>query len=53
MAKSITKKLTTKEIAQLSECSIRTAERIKKQIKLEFKIKRVLLRHYNGYFLID
>ncbi len=53
MAKiSIYKKLTTKEIASLSECSLRQADRIKRDIKLTFGIKLVKIGHYNAYYLI-
>lgn len=50
--RSFQKKMSTKEIAILTECSIRTAERIKKDIKYTFGVDVVQKRHYNLYFLI-
>lgn len=44
------KKITTKEIAQLSEVSLRTADRIKAQIKKTFNVNKVLYSHYLRYY---
>ena len=49
--RSIYKKLTTKEIAVLSECSLRTADRIKTAIKREFNIKKVYYKDYCKFYL--
>lgn len=49
---SIYKKLTTKEIATLSMCSLRQADRIKKEIKKTFGIKVVKIGHYEAYYLM-
>lgn len=49
---SIYKKLTTKDIASLSMCSLRQADRIKADIKKTFGIRTVLMAHYNQYYLI-
>lgn len=50
MSATINKKLTTKDIAFLSLCSLRTADRIKADIKKTFNVKRVLVYHYNAYY---
>ena len=49
--RSIYKKLTTKEIAVLSECSLRTADRIKTAIKRELNIKKVYYKDYCKFYL--
>ena len=49
--RSIYKKLTTKEIAVLSECSLRTADRIKTAIKRELNISKVYYKDYCKYYL--
>lgn len=49
--RSIYKKLTTKEIAVLSEVSLRTADRIKTAIKRELNIKKVYYKDYCKYYL--
>lgn len=49
--RSIYKKLTTKEIAVLSEVSLRTADRIKTAIKREFNISKVYYKDYCKYYL--
>ena len=51
--KSKNAKLTTKEISILSECSLRTADRIKAEIKKTFKLKKVTLKAYEYYYLIS
>ena len=51
--RSIYKKLTTKEIAVLSEVSLRTADRIKSAIKREFNISKVYYKDYCKYYLDD
>jgi len=43
-------KLSTKDIAELSLVSIRTAERIKAEIKHLFNIKIVRYKHYLQYY---
>ena len=43
-------KLTTKDIAELNYCSLRTADRIKRQIKDFCKVKIVRFKHYQKYF---
>lgn len=43
-------KLTTKDIANLNMCSIRSAERLKAEIKKELKIKVVRYMHFKEYF---
>lgn len=43
-------KLTTKDIARLNMCSIRSAERLKRQIKIELGIKIVRYRHFVEFF---
>ena len=45
------KKLTTKEIAVLSDVSLRTADRIKTAIKREFNISKVYYKDYCKYYL--
>lgn len=50
--KSINRKMTTKDIALETECSIRKAERIKNDIKKTFNIEIVLRKHYDLYFLL-
>ncbi|GEM_PF-4954533 len=49
---SIYKKLSTKEIAVLSMCSLRTADRIKKAIRETYGVKKVTRRHYEAYYLM-
>lgn len=49
---TINKKLTTKDIAFLSMCSLRTAQRIKAEIRKTFNCKNVLVWHYNAYYNI-
>lgn len=49
---AVNKKLTTKDIAMLSMCSVRTADRIKAEIKKTFNVQRVLVWHYNAYYHI-
>ena len=45
-----TKKLTTKDISVLSMVSLRSADRIKKQIKDTYNVKIVRYRHYLRYY---
>lgn len=45
-------KLTTKDIMILSECSQRTAERIKRLIKDEYSIEIVTFQYYKLYYCI-
>lgn len=44
-------KLTIKMICNLSECSERTATRIKAEIKKDLKVKKPLYKHYLAYYL--
>lgn len=43
-------KLTIKDIANLNQCSIRSAERLKREIKIELNIKVVRYKHFKKYF---
>ena len=43
------KLLTAKDVSNICECSLSTAYRIMKEIKKEFKIKRITLHHLNIY----
>lgn len=43
-------KMTTKDIAIRAMCSIRSAERLKSEIKREFNIKVVRYKHFLKYF---
>lgn len=43
-------KLRTKDIAELTMCSTRTADRLKLSMKKMYGVKRVLYKHYLDYF---
>lgn len=43
-------KLRTKDIAMLTLCSLRTADRLKGCMKKAHGVKRVLYKHYLDYF---
>lgn len=47
------RKLTTKDIMNLCDMSASSANRLKKKIKLEFKIPIVLYRDFKKYFCED
>lgn len=44
--------LTVKDVMNFNECSKNTAIKILKQIRQEYKIKKVLLVHYKLYYCI-
>ena len=44
--------VTTKELANLLNVSVRTAQKFKKDIKEEYKIQHVTRHHVNKYFKI-
>lgn len=44
------KKLTDKDICFLSMCSLRTAQRIKAEIKRTYNVQTVLYKHYLLYY---
>jgi len=46
-------KLSTKDLAQLSDMSIRSAERLKSDIKKVFNIQIVRYKHFLKYFEIS